>query len=497
MLYTIPQVNIKYLMVTAIESMRLEASSKLIPERKAAFGQFMTPYRISEYMASLFGALNKKVDLLDAGAGIGTLTVAFLNNAVHKANNISIDAWEVEPILLPYLEKNLNCFNWQSKNNSFQVDIHSSDFILDAVQMLLEKKSNIYTHCIINPPYKKMHSNSKHRRALSKVGIETVNLYSAFLSLCIMLMKDEGEIVAIVPRSFCNGAYYKPFRRLIVDNCCISNIHVFESRSKAFRDDEVLQENIIIKLIKAKKQGDVVISASHDSSFKDYKEEIIDYQQIVKPADNNYFIHIPTDTTVRTESSLFEKHLPDINLEVSTGPVVDFRVKEHCSQRPFDRSVPLIYPHHFSPSGLVHPIEHKKPNWINIHANTVKWLMPKGYYTIVRRFTAKEEKRRIVAYVVNPAELQGDYYGFENHFNVFHFQKHSLNEDAAYGLALFLNSTLVDKYFRIFSGHTQVNATDLRALRYPSVSVLKRLGKASKKHRLNQKEIDMIIAKHE
>jgi adenine-specific DNA-methyltransferase len=40
----------------------------------------------------------------------------------------------------------------------------------------------------------------------------------------------------------------------------------------------------------------------------------------------------------------------------------------------------------------------------------------------------------------------------------------------------YLNSTFVDAYFRQFNGHTQVNATDLRNLRYPSVTQLERLG---------------------
>ena len=48
--------------------------------------------------------------------------------------------------------------------------------------------------------------------------------------------------------------------------------------------------------------------------------------------------------------------------------------------------------------------------------------------------------------------------------------------DLARGLVAYLNSTFVDTYFRQFNGHTQVNATDLRNLRYPSVRQLERLG---------------------
>lgn len=48
----------------------------------------------------------------------------------------------------------------------------------------------------------------------------------------------------------------------------------------------------------------------------------------------------------------------------------------------------------------------------------------------------------------------------------------------ARGLALYLNSTIVDRFFRLFNGHTQVNATDLRALPYPSADDLVALGQA-------------------
>jgi adenine-specific DNA-methyltransferase len=49
--------------------------------------------------------------------------------------------------------------------------------------------------------------------------------------------------------------------------------------------------------------------------------------------------------------------------------------------------------------------------------------------------------------------------------------------DLAKGLAAYLNSTLVDAYFRQFNGHTQVNATDLRNIRYPTRTELESLGR--------------------
>ena len=120
----------------------------------------------------------------------------------------------------------------------------------------------------------------------------------------------------------------------------------------------------------------------------------------------------------------------------------------------------------------------KKPNAIVRTDTTEKWLFPNGYYCVVRRFSSKEEKRRIVAAVVEPSTFPDTaMLGFENHLNVFHDNKRGLPKTLAHGLAVFLNSTAVDEYFRRFSGHTQVNATDLKQMRYPSRGTLMELGR--------------------
>ena len=82
---------------------------------------------------------------------------------------------------------------------------------------------------------------------------------------------------------------------------------------------------------------------------------------------------------------------------------------------------------------------------------------------------------------------------FENHLNVFHDNGQGLSREIAIGLSYWLNSSLVDSFFRTFSGHTQVNATDLRTLRFPTRSRPGALGKEQNVRLPEQGEIDAIV----
>lgn len=454
---------------------------------KAQLGQYLTPSSIANFMASLFSPKEQYIKLLDAGAGIGSLTIAAVNNVAATVGEI--DLWELDSNMIKYLESNL-------KFPQFKVSINNTDFIKDAVNIILKETLPKYTHVILNPPYKKINSNSSYRKNLSLIGIETVNLYPAFVSLSILLTESMGQIVAIIPRSFCNGPYYRSFRKFILSSCSIEQIHLFGSRNQAFKDDSVLQENIIIKLIKGKVQGDVKISHSENHNFLDLTSEVIPFNQVIKNNDPECFIHIPKTNKV-VISKLFNKSLAELKLSVSTGPVVDFRVKENWAFTPNQDTVPLIYPHNFVNKQLVYPKFHKKPNSLVVDDNIKKWLYPNGNYVLVKRFSSKEEKKRVVAYLYESSKFNSSsYVGFENHFNLIHFNKSGLETTLAKGLICFLNSSIVDEYFRVFSGHTQVNATDLKNIKYPTLEVLHFLGKAYNVD-MSQVQIDQLIKEAE
>jgi predicted RNA methylase len=63
----------------ALDRLRLVANRQMDPQRKADLGQFMTPESVAKFMASLFSQRTGAIRLLDAGAGVGALTAAFLD----------------------------------------------------------------------------------------------------------------------------------------------------------------------------------------------------------------------------------------------------------------------------------------------------------------------------------------------------------------------------------------------------------------------------------
>ncbi len=483
-----------------IEKARREASSRLNPGRRADFGQFMTPRCTADFMAGLFDlSTHSSIRLLDAGAGVGSLTVAFLEKARtsgQKLNDVSVTLYELDDLLASYLAKEIEVYQplFSGAGIKFAADLIRSDFIESAINQIQFGITEKFNFAILNPPYKKINSHSRHRLLLRQAGIETVNLYSAFVALALALMDTGGQLVAIIPRSFCNGPYYRPFREFILERAAIRHMHLFASRNKAFKDDKVLQENIIILLERGGQQGDVTVSTSADDLFDDYAAHVYPFEQIVFPCVAERFIHVPTspERNFMELSPVFSYSLTDIGVEVSTGPVVDFRVKEHLREIPEPGSVPLLYPGHFTGLSIDWPKPGmKKPNALMRHPETDKLLYPNGFYAVVRRFSSKEEKHRLVASVVCPDMFDAPFLGFENHLNVFHQRKQSLPEELARGLAAFLNSTMIDECFRRFSGHTQVNATDLRLMKYPSREALITLGCwAKEQEKLSQERID-------
>ena len=189
--------------------------------------------------------------------------------------------------------------------------------------------------------------------------------------------------------------------------------------------------------------------------------------------------------------------MDDLGIQISTGRVVDFRAAKFLKQYPTAHTVPLIYPVNIQSGIIEWPCQKtKKPQAIIRCDETEDLLVANGIYVLIKRFTSKEQQKRIVAAIHQPDYSKSEKVGLENHLNYFHKNGNPLGKDFAVGLATFLNSTLIDMYFRIFNGHTQVNATDLRAMKYPSAVELEELGRQIGDRVLNQDQIDTLIERN-
>jgi len=502
-----PQVDKAEALIDQVEAIRLTANSGLDESRRGELGQFMTPPPVAQLMAGMFDDLSGDIHLLDAGAGVGSLTAAFIEEArIRKIppSSITANAYELESLLTPYLEatKALCKNTCEQADIPFATKVFHGDFIEEATSMLRgdlfsRRIQPRFNRAILNPPYHKINSNSKARRLLRSVGVETSNLYTAFVALAIKLLEANGELVAITPRSFCNGPYFKPFRELLLKEMTLTHIHVFHARNKAFKGDDVLQENIVFHAVKARSNNAILISSSTCANDPNIQRHRVDPCEVVNPDDPDLFIHIPTgeaDGNAALRVRGLSSTLEDLEVQVSTGRVVDFRSKDALRMKPGKSTAPLIYPAHFEDGFVAWPkLNGRKANAIIDNAATANLLVPSGTYVLVKRFSSKEERRRVVAAIYDPQRIDAKCVGFENHLNYFHISGNGLTGNFAKGLALFLNSTVVDQYFRQFSGHTQVNATDLRSLRYPSTRQLKRLGNRVKNKMPGQERIDAII----
>jgi adenine-specific DNA-methyltransferase len=492
-----------------LDYVRRIVSKKHLKSERSKAGQFLTPAPIAHFMANLFQRDVKDVQILDAGAGAGVLSAAAVETLIShrkRLRSIKVTAYESDEIMLPYLEDTLSRCKATCKEAGidFSSEIRPKEFVEAGIALaeegLFAVKSERFTHVIMNPPYKKINGQTKTRKLLDVAGMEVSNLYAAFVWLAAKMLGLGGELVAITPRSFCNGPYFRKFRLALLDMMSLRHIHVFESRKKAFREDDVLQENVIFHAIRiGHKPKRVTISSSQGSDFRKINVRSVPYEHVVFPHDKDAFIHLvldKNDEDVVHRMRRFRTTLVDLGIEVSTGRVVDFRAREHLRMLPEAGTVPLVYPCHFENGSVCWPGEsRKKPNAIISSERTFNLLVPAGHYVLTKRFTAKEERRRVVAAIYDPRRIQSPLVGFENHLNYFHSKGKGLSPNIARGLTLYLNSMLFDQYFRLFSGHTQVNATDLRKMCYPAREQLIRLGSHINNRMPDQQVVDTILEK--
>ena len=486
-------------------------------ERRKAHGLYLTPAPVADFMAGRIKANESMLRILDPAAGAGILCCAALESLVErtpKPDRIELATHEIDLDLIAPLRAVLDYLAVWCRNYGVAVSvrIETSDFVtahaetLGALGQLFPSRPETERfHVVIaNPPYFKISKADPRARAAAAVVHGQPNIYALFMAVGGALLREQGDFIFITPRSFTSGPYFRRFREVFFDMIRPTNIHVFGSRRDAFRRDEVLQENVIVSGIRQdhwRRNGcnaPLVISSSdgiRDLGESSRREVTISTALDLASADK--VLRLPVRNEEEETLALVDSwpnDLQRLGLNISTGPVVPFRAQEFIDREGTvpGNHVPLLWMNHVRAMQTTWPLADRKPEYIQRNGPRTL-LAPNRNYVLLRRFSAKEEARRLTAAPYIAADFDIPRIGFENHLNYVHRPGGALSEDEAWGLAGLYSSRLLDSWFRTISGNTQVSATELRAMPLPAHRTIVALGQRIKQLADPMKNLDELV----
>lgn len=466
---------------------------------KKSKGQFLTPPPIARFMGKLAQSDKSHISILDPGCGTAILSCAIIENLASSnpyLKSISLDAYEIDNEILQFTASVLEFLkDWLSKKNiSFQYNLIQEDFILknacvlnSEISLFNNPSTLAYDFVISNPPYFKLNKEDKRAKAAGTITSGQPNIYALFMAVSSKMLAQNGQLIFITPRSYASGSYFKSFREFFFNNVSMNQIHLFDSRKDTFNRDNVLQETLIIKATKGNtSKTDSLVAVTSSRGMTDLSNPRIKtypQNQILDLKSKEKILHVPINDEEEEIIELFRSwsgSLNKYNIQISTGPVVAFRATEYIREVYENGTVflaPLIWLHNVYKMRIDWPVH--KPNkgqYIQICSGSQSLLLPNKNYILLRRFSAKDDKSRLIASPYFASLQDAEFVGVENKVNYIYRPKGELERNEVIGLAAILNSSLFDNYFRIFNGNVNVSATELREMPLPPLDLIKRIG---------------------
>ncbi len=453
---------------------------------RKSIGQFFTSRETAVFMASLFHIPPDlaSATILDAGAGTGILSAALverLQNYHATLKRIHLVCYENDTQIIAHLRDNLEHLASQSAI-PLTFELREQNYIISQSAdygntLFSSTKQEKFDFVIGNPPYLKIAKDASEALSMPDLCYGAPNLYFLFAGMGLFNLKDDAELVYIMPRSWTSGAYFTKFRKKFLMDGKLIHIHIFDSRNDVFEHEDVLQETMIVCIKKTRivPENVTITSTYGNQDYQDIRSYQANYRAVVSGRDDYVFIlSSDTDKETVTQLNRFSHTLPDIGLRMRTGLTVDFRCRDLLSDFKAGDTVPLFYPQHIKNGKVVFPAS-RQGEYIK---TTQKSLLQKNTNLLfVKRFTSKEEHRRLQAAVYLASEYK-EYsrISTQNKINFISGDK-DLSSEQVFGLYVLFNSTLYDNYYRILNGSTQVNSTEINSIPIPELSIIERMGR--------------------
>jgi hypothetical protein len=198
-------------MSNEFSDLTINITKQLSKTIKKEQGIFITPKtiikKLLEYIKQFIVIDSNKYEILEPSCG----TCEIVKYIDELFDNITIDA----------IENNEFIFD-KIKNISFKndVDVKKSDFMKYVTNKL-------YDMIIANPPYVVIDKNNVPQE-YNKYIVGRPNLFGLFIIHSLSMLKTNGILAFIIPKSFLNSSYYSTIRNFMKQNGEILNIIDFE-----------------------------------------------------------------------------------------------------------------------------------------------------------------------------------------------------------------------------------------------------------------------------
>ena len=445
-------------------------------------GQFFTGRKTAEFMAGLFTipADKDSISVLDPGAGTGILSSALAErlDAAGNIKNVKLVCYENDESMTELLMANLELLK---RNLTLRLDyeIRTDDYILSqGYEYGFGRTGHEEFDMVVgNPPYRTISGSSPEAKVMPDICGGTPNLYFMFAAMSMFNLKQGGELVYIIPRSWTSGAYFGKFREKLFSEGVLKHIHLFRARRNIFDGDDILQETVIIRLAKThEKPRKVTVTTSLDGSFAGMTSFQASYSSVVSGRDNYVFLAADeNEADILERFAAMNRTLVTEGMRMRTGLTVDFRCSELLRDEAGKNTVPLFRSCHIRGGDIVFPLGKENEYIISTRRGL---LQENRNYLFVKRFTSKEESRRLQCGVYLAGRFP-DYLSIstDNKINFIDSESGvSLTEKTVYGLFVLFNSSMYDRYYRILDGSTQVNSMEINSVPVPGMDIIDAMG---------------------
>ena len=459
-------------------------TKKLIREKSGEenirIGRFFTKKETARRMAQMLSPISGRVSVsvLDAGAGTGILSAVAVETVCRMggAAEVRLTCYETDAACLPMLRVNLERIRRIARHDygvKVIYEVREENFLLSSPEDTLSPAG--YDIVLMNPPSELLPPDSPESAAHSDLVSGEVDMAYLFVVTAARRLAQDGQMVTMLPLVSATAVSLEKLRSILFDTAFPVAIHLF-SRAGG---KEKLKKQYLLALRRIDTAPETIalsVSGDDGTDEKTTHFEPLPYDLIVSKEDRSLLLFADEDDLLIYRYMRGLPHtIASYGLKIRTGLTLTSRYPDALRDRPEEGAYPLLHPASLQDGQIVFPVPHLAHQYII--PPTKSLLQKNRNLLLIKRVPAKSDRRRLMCAPHLAATMNTPYISTHNKLDYIDVDGEG-QMDAAFLLGLhgFLSSEIMDRYVRICSKSSQINAKELGELPLPEAKDLRAIG---------------------